>query len=197
MSSFDVHDFLSRPLVARVATAGPTVRPVWFLWEENAFWWLTGAYARLERRLAEDPTVALVVDTCDLATGQVLSVTCRGTAEVVALDRSRAVRKLTRHLGPRRRGRRGSRRPWTTRRPGWCGACRNVRRWSGTCRGERPGPRRGEPPGATRSGRAARSGPPRTGCTSVRGGRPDGGVCGAPAGGARAVAGRPGGRGYA
>ena len=143
MSSFDVHDFLSRPLVARVATAGPTVRPVWFLWEENAFWWLTGAYARLERRLAEDPTVALVVDTCDLATGQVLSVTCRGTAEVVALDRSRAVRKLTRHLGPRRRGRRGSRRPWTTRRPGWCGACRNVRRWSGTCRGERPGPRRG------------------------------------------------------
>ncbi|MEU2769746.1 MULTISPECIES: pyridoxamine 5'-phosphate oxidase family protein [Streptomyces] len=100
MSSFDVHDFLSRPLVARVATAGPTVRPVWFLWEENAFWWLTGAYARLERRLAEDPTVALVVDTCDLATGQVLSVTCRGTAEVVALDRSRAVRKLTRHLGP-------------------------------------------------------------------------------------------------
>lgn len=100
MSSFDVHDFLSRPLVARVATAGPTVRPVWFLWEENAFWWLTGAYARPERRLAEDPTVALVVDTCDLATGQVLSVTCRGTAEVVALDRSRAVRKLTRHLGP-------------------------------------------------------------------------------------------------
>ncbi|BDH70866.1 pyridoxamine 5'-phosphate oxidase family protein [Streptomyces sp. PLM4] len=96
----DVHDFLARPLVARVATAGPTVRPVWFLWEEGAFWWLTGAYARLGRRLAEDPAVALVVDSCDLATGQVLSVTCRGAAEVVPLDRARAVRKLTRYLGP-------------------------------------------------------------------------------------------------
>ncbi|MFI8904459.1 pyridoxamine 5'-phosphate oxidase family protein [Streptomyces albidoflavus] len=100
MAPPDVHDFLARPLVARVATAGPTVRPVWFLWEDGAFWWLTGAYARLGRRLAGDPVVALVVDSCDLATGQVLSVTCRGTAEVVPLDRARAVRKLTRYLGP-------------------------------------------------------------------------------------------------
>lgn len=29
-----------------------------------------------------------------------LSVTCRGAAEVVPLDRARAVRKLTRYLGP-------------------------------------------------------------------------------------------------
>ncbi|MCR0988653.1 pyridoxamine 5'-phosphate oxidase family protein [Streptomyces albidoflavus] len=93
MAAPDVHDFLARPLVARVATAGPTVRPVWFLWEDGAFWWLTGAYARLGRRLAADPVVAL-------ATGQVLSATCRGAAEVVPLDRARAVRKLTRYLGP-------------------------------------------------------------------------------------------------
>ncbi|MFD4989090.1 pyridoxamine 5'-phosphate oxidase family protein [Streptomyces sp. NPDC058374] len=100
MTGLDVHAFLARPLVARVATAGPTVRPVWFLWEDGAFWWLTGAYAGLGRRLVADPSVALVVDTCDLATGRVLSVTCRGTAEVVPLDRGRAVRKLTRYLGP-------------------------------------------------------------------------------------------------
>ncbi|MEW2108140.1 pyridoxamine 5'-phosphate oxidase [Streptomyces albidoflavus] len=44
--------------------------------------------------------VALVVDSCDLTTGQVLSVTCRSAVEVVPPDRARAVRKLARHLGP-------------------------------------------------------------------------------------------------
>ncbi|MEU3947268.1 pyridoxamine 5'-phosphate oxidase family protein [Streptomyces sp. NPDC029526] len=96
----DVSEFLSQPLVARVATRGPEVRPVWFLWEDGAFWWLTGSYSRLERLLAEDARVALVVDTCDLAAGAVFSVTCRGEAEVVPLDRARAIRKLTRYLGP-------------------------------------------------------------------------------------------------
>jgi hypothetical protein len=33
---FDVAAFLAKPLVARVATAGPTARPVWFLWEEGS-----------------------------------------------------------------------------------------------------------------------------------------------------------------
>ncbi|MDJ0385871.1 pyridoxamine 5'-phosphate oxidase family protein [Streptomyces sp. G-G2] len=96
----DVDEFLARPLVARVATQGPAVRPVWFLWEDGAFWWLTGAYSRMEQTLAADPRVALVVDTCDLTHAEVLSVTCRGTAQVVALDRPRAVRKLARYLGP-------------------------------------------------------------------------------------------------
>ncbi|WP_436738771.1 pyridoxamine 5'-phosphate oxidase family protein [Streptomyces sp. BBFR102] len=151
MATSDVREFLARPLVARVATAGPTVRPVRFLWEDGAFRWLTGAYARLGHRLAEDRAVALVVDTCDLATGRVLSVTCRGTAEVVELDRARAVRKLTRYLGPRRGGRCGSRPRRTTRRPGWCGVCPNVRRWCATCRGEGGG--------TGRAGRTAGFGP--------------------------------------
>jgi hypothetical protein len=39
--------FLDRPLVARLVTmrrAGPAVRPVWYLWEDQRFWWLTGAW---------------------------------------------------------------------------------------------------------------------------------------------------------
>ncbi|MFD3696936.1 pyridoxamine 5'-phosphate oxidase family protein [Streptomyces sp. NPDC058646] len=96
----DVHDFLAQPLVARVAAAGPSVRPVWFIWEEGSFWWLTGSYAKLGRMLEGDPRLALVVDTCEPAEGRVLSVTCTGTARVVPLDRARAVRKLTRYLGP-------------------------------------------------------------------------------------------------
>jgi hypothetical protein len=44
-AAFDVDAFLREPLTARLATGGPTVRPVWFLWEEGAFWVLTGPWA--------------------------------------------------------------------------------------------------------------------------------------------------------
>ena len=46
---FDIDAFLSQPLTARIATNGPTVRPTWFLWEDQAFWILTGPWARLPR----------------------------------------------------------------------------------------------------------------------------------------------------
>lgn len=69
------------------------------MWEDGYFWWLTGSWSALAQRLAGDPAVALVVDTCDLATGRVLQVVAAGVAEVVPLDRERAVRKLTRYLG--------------------------------------------------------------------------------------------------
>jgi nitroimidazol reductase NimA-like FMN-containing flavoprotein (pyridoxamine 5'-phosphate oxidase superfamily) len=96
---FDVDVFLARPLVARLATTGPAVRPIWFLWEDSTFWWLTGSYSRLAQMLHRDPRVALVVDTCDLVTGRVQVVSVRGVAEVVALDRERAIRKFIRYLG--------------------------------------------------------------------------------------------------
>lgn len=97
---FDLEAFLGRPLVARVAAAGPTIRPVWFLWEEEAFWWITGGWSRLPSILERDPDVALVIDTCDLETGTVKQVNVRGRAEVVPFDPDRARRKLVRYLGP-------------------------------------------------------------------------------------------------
>ena len=97
---FDLEAFLARPLVARVATTGPTVRPVWYLWEEETFWWLTGEWSRLATLLSRDPEVALVVDSCDLHSGEVLQVVVRGAAEVVPFDNDRARRKLRRYLGP-------------------------------------------------------------------------------------------------
>lgn len=99
MDDFDVDEFLAQPLVARVATNGPTVRPVWFLWEDQAFWWLTGSWSRLADHLRTDPAVALVVDTCDATTGEVRQVLAWGEAEVLAYDRARARRKLSRYLG--------------------------------------------------------------------------------------------------
>jgi len=64
-----VDSFLAQPLTARVVTSGPTVRPTWFLWEDGAFWILTGPWATLLARAGADPSIALVVDVCDLATG--------------------------------------------------------------------------------------------------------------------------------
>jgi nitroimidazol reductase NimA-like FMN-containing flavoprotein (pyridoxamine 5'-phosphate oxidase superfamily) len=83
-----------------VATTGPRVRPIWFLWEDGCFWWLTGNWSTLARDLERDPTVELVVDTCDIATGEVLQVRARGEAEIVPYDPERAMRKLSRYLGP-------------------------------------------------------------------------------------------------
>jgi hypothetical protein len=99
-----VEEFLKLPLVARVAVAGPagpTVRPVWFLYEDGTFWWLTGSsYSRLGELLAADARVSLVVDSCDLRTGQVLAVTASGVATVHPFDAGLTTRKLAKYLGP-------------------------------------------------------------------------------------------------
>lgn len=98
-ADFDVDAFLAQPLTARVAAQGPSVRAVWFLWEDGAFWWLTGGWARLPSILKADPRVALVVDTCDLETGTVHELTAEGDAEIYQLDAGRARRILQRYLG--------------------------------------------------------------------------------------------------
>jgi nitroimidazol reductase NimA-like FMN-containing flavoprotein (pyridoxamine 5'-phosphate oxidase superfamily) len=98
-TGFQLDEFLARPLTARVATNGPTVRPTWFLWEGGAFWILTGTWARLQSRVRADPAVALVVDECDLATGTVRQVIARGRAELLPFDVPRGRRKLARYLG--------------------------------------------------------------------------------------------------
>ncbi|MGW0686223.1 pyridoxamine 5'-phosphate oxidase family protein [Streptomyces sp. NPDC002754] len=96
---FDVDTFLRQPLTARLATNGPTVRPVWFLWEDGAFWVLTGPWTRLFHRVRRDPAVALVVDDCEVATGRVQQVIARGRAELLPFDVPRGRRKLARYLG--------------------------------------------------------------------------------------------------
>ena len=54
----------------------------------------------MEQQLASDPRVAIVIDTCDLTTGEVKQVRAQGVAELRPFDRARAYRKLSRYLGP-------------------------------------------------------------------------------------------------
>ena len=97
---FNVDRYLARPLTARLATARPAVRPVWYLWEDGRFWVLTGPWNRIPAEVEADPRVALVVDTCDLVTGECLQVIARGHGELLPYDRERGRRKLERYLGP-------------------------------------------------------------------------------------------------
>lgn len=96
----DVDAFLGRCLLARVATRGPTVRPVWFIWEEGSFWWLTDTKNVLAKSVTAGEAIALVVDVCDVDTGEVVHVFARGLAAIVPVDIDRAKRKFARYLGP-------------------------------------------------------------------------------------------------
>lgn len=96
---FDIDQFLAQPLVARVATSGPVIRPVWFLWEDETFWVLIGSWSQLGRRLRRNPLFELVVDSCDIATGEVRQVIGRGSGYEVPFDTARGRRKLVRYLG--------------------------------------------------------------------------------------------------
>ncbi|WP_020631304.1 pyridoxamine 5'-phosphate oxidase family protein [Amycolatopsis alba] len=96
---FDVDEFLAGSLTARVATTGPTVRPTWYLWEDRAFWILTGPWAKLAGLVRESPSIAVTVDVCDVGTGTVRQVLARGDAEVLSFDVPRGRRLLSRYLG--------------------------------------------------------------------------------------------------
>jgi nitroimidazol reductase NimA-like FMN-containing flavoprotein (pyridoxamine 5'-phosphate oxidase superfamily) len=97
---FDVDAFLAEPLTARVATNGPTVRPLWYQWEEGCFWMISGPWAKLFSRVQRDPEIALVVDVFENDTGRVLQVIASGAVEITPYDIPRARRMLHRYLGP-------------------------------------------------------------------------------------------------
>jgi hypothetical protein len=96
----DIEAFLARPLPARIATVGPTLRPVWFIFEEGAFWWLTETTTALARSIGRGERLVLVIDVCDLHTGEVIYVRAKGMGEILPVDRDRAMRKFARYLGP-------------------------------------------------------------------------------------------------
>jgi hypothetical protein len=100
LADFDIDAFLAQPLTATVATNGPTIRPLWYLWEGKAFWILSGPWSKLPGRVETDPVLAIAVDVCDTSTGLVRQVIARGRAEIVPFDVPRGRRTLGRYLGP-------------------------------------------------------------------------------------------------
>jgi len=99
-AQFDVEKFLARPLVGRIALAGPVIRPFWYIWEQERFWKLTGAWSVLDERLQANREFELVIDTCDLDTGETRQLIAHGNAYVVDFDVERGRRILSRYAGP-------------------------------------------------------------------------------------------------
>lgn len=101
--SFDHEEFLRRPLFAHLATAageGPRDSPVWFVYEDEAFWIIGDtAHDTFPGRVAARPACALGIVDFDRATGLVQHVAVRGTAEVVPFDAERARRIFRKYMG--------------------------------------------------------------------------------------------------
>lgn len=100
MSPEEVDEFLSGPLTGQLATNGPTIRPLWYQWEDNAFWIISGPWAKLHRRVQKDPSVAFCVDVGDFDNGLVKQVIAHGAVQIHDYDVERARRLLYRYLGP-------------------------------------------------------------------------------------------------
>jgi nitroimidazol reductase NimA-like FMN-containing flavoprotein (pyridoxamine 5'-phosphate oxidase superfamily) len=100
MSEEEIDAFLAEPITAQLATNGPTIRPMWYQWEEGAFWIISGEWAKLLGRVQKDPEVALNVDVGDFANGNVKQVTAYGAVEILEYDIPRGRRMLHRYLGP-------------------------------------------------------------------------------------------------
>ena len=83
-----------------MATEGPVVRPFWYVWEEQSFWMITGAWSVLDQRFLAKPDFEAVIDTCDLDTGETLQVIAHGRGYVVDFDTERGRRILTKYAGP-------------------------------------------------------------------------------------------------
>lgn len=99
---FDIDSFLGRPLLAHLATSGeggPSVTPVWFLWEDEAIWIIAGAASGFARRLLHDPRAAIGIVDFDLDRGVLRHLGLRGSATVEPVDVERRARLIRRYLG--------------------------------------------------------------------------------------------------
>jgi nitroimidazol reductase NimA-like FMN-containing flavoprotein (pyridoxamine 5'-phosphate oxidase superfamily) len=98
---FDLDEFLSRPLMAHLATRaedGARDTPLWYLWENGALWFIVEeGYNTYQHRVLAHPDVAVGFVDFDPAAGRLQHVGVRGRATVVPWDHARASRLLRRY----------------------------------------------------------------------------------------------------
>jgi nitroimidazol reductase NimA-like FMN-containing flavoprotein (pyridoxamine 5'-phosphate oxidase superfamily) len=104
----DIDEFLSQPLLARMATANPKtlqphVVPVWFGWDGTSLWINTFRSTRKVQDLLKNPQISVVVDTTGQSSG-LTAVIMEGQAEIIREPRDLLEAKTTwiytRYLGP-------------------------------------------------------------------------------------------------
>ncbi|XEC96527.1 pyridoxamine 5'-phosphate oxidase family protein [Paenibacillus tarimensis] len=101
--SFELNEFLKRPLFAHLATAsdeGPRESPVWFHWEVGQIWIIGTASDSFPGRIEKEPKCAIGIIDFDVESGKVYHAGFRGHAVVKAFDKHMANKLLARYLGP-------------------------------------------------------------------------------------------------
>lgn len=98
--SFDLDAFLAEGNPIMVATNGPTIRPLWYQWEDGCFYLISGPWAKLFGRIQKDPKLALLIDIEERDKGRIYQVMASGNAEITPYDIPRARRMLHRYIGP-------------------------------------------------------------------------------------------------
>lgn len=102
--SFNLDEFLKRPLFAHLATSseeGPKESPVWFHWEDECLWIIgTPATDSFPGRIEKDPKCAVGIVELDPITGKGLHAGFRGKATVEPFNWEITKRLLVRYLGP-------------------------------------------------------------------------------------------------
>ncbi|MBX0358441.1 pyridoxamine 5'-phosphate oxidase family protein [Halobacillus sp. Nhm2S1] len=101
-SSFDLDEFLMKPLFAHLSTSsteGPRDSPVWFLWEDGYLWIIGTPGDTFPLRINTEPNCAIGIVDFDSRTGKVLHAGFRGKATVEPFDINLAKRLFTKYLG--------------------------------------------------------------------------------------------------
>jgi hypothetical protein len=102
-NSFDLEEFLSRPLFAHLSTnseSGPRGSPVWFLWRDSAVWIIGNPRENsFQYRIAKEPRCAVGIVHFDVEKGIVRHVGFRGRAEVEPFDAHTARQLFSKYLG--------------------------------------------------------------------------------------------------
>ena len=102
MTNRELVDYLSQPLIARIASVKgrkPYVTPVWFLYDGKNFLVSTGVNTQQARNIQTNPNVSLVVDTSDGMFAH-KCVIVRGEAQATRMGHPEITKKIyARYLG--------------------------------------------------------------------------------------------------
>ncbi|MFN7249634.1 MAG: pyridoxamine 5'-phosphate oxidase family protein [Anaerobacillus sp.] len=100
--SFDLEEFLNKPLFAHLSTVvgdEPRDSPVWFHWEKNELWIIGTSSDTFPKRIKNNPKCAVGIVDFNPKKGLVLHAGFRGTATVEPFVETIANRLLSRYLG--------------------------------------------------------------------------------------------------
>ena len=97
MSKEELEQYLSQPLIARIATVGknqsPNIHPIWFIFEDGVIIMSTGRDSAKIKSIKKNPNIAVAVDSTE-GGFQSRGVVFRGHAELLEEDALELTKKI-------------------------------------------------------------------------------------------------------